>query len=190
MATIAAHLSVEALRERYVSSSNAREARHFQTIWLLAEGHTVAEVATMTAFGVRWIEQLAARYNTQGPEALGDLRRRNGSSASILKAELLEKLRERLQEPPDDGGVWTSPKVAAWMARELGLEKVGAQRGWEALKALRWSIQAPRPKNPKSATPEEAQAFKKSSPTPSPRKPRNTPTSRSRSSRPTSIGSA
>jgi hypothetical protein len=32
MATIAAHLSVDALRERYVSSSNAREARHFHAI--------------------------------------------------------------------------------------------------------------------------------------------------------------
>ena len=37
MATIAAHLSVDALRERYVSSPNAREARHFHTIWLLAK---------------------------------------------------------------------------------------------------------------------------------------------------------
>jgi hypothetical protein len=38
MATIADHLSVDALRERYVSSSNAREARHFHVIWLLAQG--------------------------------------------------------------------------------------------------------------------------------------------------------
>ncbi len=36
MVTIAWHLSVDALRERYVSSSTAREARHFHTIWLLA----------------------------------------------------------------------------------------------------------------------------------------------------------
>jgi len=38
-----------------------------------------------------------------------------------------------------------SPKVAAWMAGELGLERVAPQRGWEALKAVGWSIQAPRP---------------------------------------------
>jgi hypothetical protein len=68
MATIAAHLSVEALRERYVSSSNAREARHFHTIWLLAKGHTLGVVAEMTSFGQRWIEQLAARYNESCPQ--------------------------------------------------------------------------------------------------------------------------
>jgi len=173
-----------------VSSSNARLARHFQTIWLLAKGHGVAEVSRMTSFGARWIEQLAARYNAEGPDSLGDLRRRNGTSATILKPELLDKLRERLQEPPSDGGVWTSPKIAVWMAQELGLAKVCPQRGWEALKALGWSIQAPRPKNPKSATPEEEAAFKKNARTPSSRKRKNTPTGPSKSSQATSIGSA
>ena len=72
MAAIVAHLSAEALRERYVSSSSAREARHFQTIWLLAKGHSMGEVAEMTSFGQRWIGQLVARYNAEGPEALGD----------------------------------------------------------------------------------------------------------------------
>lgn len=144
MATIAAHLGVDALRERYVSSSNAREARHFHAIWLLAKGHTLGDVAEMTSFGQRWIEQLAARYNAEGPESLGDLRRRNGSSARVLKPELLDKLRLRLKEPPDDGGLWTSGKVAAFLARELGLEKVAAQRGWEALKACGMSIQGKR----------------------------------------------
>ncbi|MGC1862936.1 MAG: winged helix-turn-helix domain-containing protein [Methylocystis sp.] len=190
MTMIAAHLSVEALRERYVSSADVCEARHFQTIWLLAKGHSVGEVAEMTSFGCRWIEQLVVRYNAEGPESLGDLRRRNGATASVLKAEVLDKLRVRLKEPPDDGGLWTSAKVAAFIARELGLERVAVQRGWEALKACGMSIQTPRPKNPKSASPEEAAAFKKSCRTPSPRKARNIPNGRSRSSRATSIGSA
>ena len=102
------------------------------------------------------------RYNAEGPEALGDLRRRNGAPATILKPDLLAKLRLRLDDPPPDGGLWSSRKVAAWMAGELNLTSVAPQRGWEALKAIGWSIQKPRPKNPKSATPEEAAAFKKS----------------------------
>ena len=35
------------------------------------------------------------------------------------------------------------------------------QRGWEALKAIGWSVQKPRPRHPASATPEERAAFKK-----------------------------
>ena len=105
MAQGAAHLSLADLQTRFVISEDAREARHLHTIWLLAKGHTVAEVSEMTAFSVRWIEQLLARYNAEGPTALGDLRRCNGSAPSMLKPELLEKLREQLSQPSVDGGV-------------------------------------------------------------------------------------
>src|SRR3954447_4095158 len=87
------------------------------------------------------IAALLARYNAQGPQALGDLRCRNGTIPSVLKPDLLDKLKARLLEPPPDGGLWTSPKVAAWMAGELGLAAVLPQRGWEALKAIGWSVQ-------------------------------------------------
>jgi transposase len=118
-------------------------------------------VAEITSFGLRWIEQLLERYNAVGPVALGDLRRGNGGKPSVLKPELLERLGARLDQPPPDGGRWTSGKVARWMADELGLEKLAPQRGWEALKALGWSIQKPRPRNPKAATEAQQEAFKK-----------------------------
>ena len=190
LTTIFAHLSVAALRDRCVPSSDARQGRHFRTVWLLAKGHSVGEVVELTSFGRRWIEQLVVRYNPEGPESLGDLRRRNGATASVLKPEVLDKLRVRLKDPPDDGGLWTSAKVAAFIAREPGLEKVAAQRGWEARTTCGMSIQTPRPKNPKSATPEEVAALKKTSKPPSPKKRRSAPTGQSRSLRATNIGSA
>ena len=75
-----------------------------------------------------------------------------------------------MKSPPDDGGVWTAKKVAAVMAAELGLAQVAEQRGWEALRAIGWTIQRPRPQHARAATPEERDAFKKSSPRPSPRR--------------------
>ena len=108
MATVCDHLSVEELEERFVGCQDAAASRHFQVIWLLARGHTVSQVSATTAFGERWIEQLLARYNAEGPEALGDLRRRNGAPATILKPGLLARLRDRLGEPPADGGLWSS----------------------------------------------------------------------------------
>src|SRR5215212_3710611 len=130
-----------------------------------------------------------ARYNAHGPQALGDLRRRNGTSPSVLRPDLLDKLKARVRESPPDGGLWTGPKVAAWMAGELGLAAVLPQRGWEALKAIGWSVQKPRPRHPASATPEEREAFKKSWSRPSPRGGRSTRASRSRSGPPTSTAS-
>src|SRR5918997_5763436 len=160
MARIVDHLPVEELEARYRASHDATEARHLQAIWLLAQGRTVLEVAQVLAFVPRWVEQLAARYNASGPEALGDQRRRNGRPASLLTPELLAALAGRLERPPEDGGGWSGPKVAAWMARRLGLRKVHPQRGWEALKRIGWSPQAPRPRHARAGGPEEQAAFR------------------------------
>ena len=97
-----------------------------------ARGHTVSQVSETTTYGERWIEQLLARYSAEGLQALGDLRRRNGASATILKPEPLAKLRGRLRAPPPDGGLWSSRKVANWKAGELGPISVTPQRGWRA----------------------------------------------------------
>ena len=189
MAYIADHLSVEELGWRARTSPEACAARHYQVIWLLAQGRVLSEVAATTGFAQRWLEQLASRYNAFGPDALGDGRRRNGSRPRLLTPELLDGLRTRLETPPPDGGVWTTPKIAAWMARELGHVSVRPQRAWEALQAIGWSLQAPRPKNPAAASPQEQAAFKKNSPRRSPRKRRAIPAARSRSSAPTNIAS-
>jgi|TARA_Y100000310_G_C20548280_1_gene746709 transposase len=189
MARVATHLSVSELEQQYRAAKEAAAARHYQAIWLLAKGHTVPEVAEMTSFGRRWLEQLLSRYNARGPSALGDQRRHNGRAPSILKPALLERLKPRLETPPPDGGLWTGPKVAAWLADELGLEKVAPQRGWEALRAIGWTIQVPRPRHPRAATAEEQEAFKKSSPQWSGRKPSASRRSSSRSSPATSTGS-
>lgn len=189
MAHIAEHLSVEELGRRARTHGNACAARHYQAIWLPAQGHTVAEVAAVTGFVSRWLEQLARRYNEFGPDGLGDRRRSNGATARLLTPELLDRLRTCLEIPPSDGGRWNTTKIAAFMAQELGLASVYPQRAWDALQAIGWSIQAPRPKNPAAAGPEEQVAFKKNSPTPSPRKRRATPDDPSPSSARTSTAS-
>jgi len=190
MGRIVEHLPVEEVEARCGAARDATEARHFQAIWLLAQGRTFLEAAEVLAFAPRWVEELAARYNASGPDALGDRRRRNGRAASLLTADLLAALAKRLRAPPDDGGVWSGPKAAAWMARHLGLERVHPQRGWEALQRVRWSIQAPRPRHPRAATPEQRAAFKRGSARRSPAPGRPAPTGRSRSGRRTSTASA
>jgi transposase len=161
MVAVAGHLSLEGLEQGYRTARDGTTARHFEVIRLMAKGHSTADVSELAGFGIRWIEELVVRYNSLGPGSLGDLRRHNGKPASLLTAPVLAALRLRLDQPPDDGGVWTSKKAAAFIAAFHGLSSCSAQRGWEALKAIGWSIQVPRPKNPQGATEEERQAFKK-----------------------------
>jgi transposase len=190
MARIAGHLSVEELEARYRAAQDVTEARHFQAIWLLAQGRTVLEVSEVLAFVPRWVTQLAARHNAAGPEALGDRRRRNGRAASLPTEAVLAALAERVRTPPEDGGLWSGPKVAAWMARRLGLARVHPQRGWEALRRIGWSPQAPRPRHARAATPEQRAAFKGGSRRRWRGPRRRIPTAPSRSGRRTSTASA
>ena len=55
MAHVADHLSIEDLEQRYRACEDACSARHYQTIWLLAQGHTVPEVSALMSFAPRWI---------------------------------------------------------------------------------------------------------------------------------------
>src|ERR671916_159210 len=80
---------------------------------------------------------------------------------------------------------------AIWLlARRLGLAQVRPQRGWEALKRIGWSVQAPRPRHARAATPEQRAVFRGGSRRRSPRPRRRTPIGRSRSGPRTSTASA
>src|SRR4051812_23884924 len=116
MVRIVDHLPLEALEARYRAARDATEARHYQAIWRLAQGRTVLDVAEVLAFVPRRVEELAARDNAFGPAALGAQRRRNGRAASLLSEDVPAALAERVRTPPEDGGLWTGPTVAAWIA--------------------------------------------------------------------------
>jgi hypothetical protein len=59
MAHVADHLSIEDLEDRYRSCVDACSGRHYQTIWLLAQGHPPAAVRDWLAYDGR---SLSATY--------------------------------------------------------------------------------------------------------------------------------
>src|SRR3712207_9422336 len=124
MARIVEHLPVAELEARYRAARGVTEARHYQAIWLLAQGRTFLEVAEVLAFVPRWVERLAARYNAFGPEALGDRRRRNRPTASLPTPEAAFLLAERLEPPPAGGRLWGGSQGSALRAGESCLAGV------------------------------------------------------------------
>lgn len=154
MVRIVEHMSLEDLRTAYAAAEVSTKARHLHAILLLSEGHSVAETARIVGFAQRWVEEILSRYNQRGPAALGDQRRRNGARPRVLTPDLLERLRLRLQTPPDDGGDWTSRKVAEEIARAIGRPSVAPQRGWDALQALGMGRTAATARNRKADEPE------------------------------------
>ena len=126
--TLIAHLSTAELGQRYRAARQPIERSHLQIVWLLSQGRSEREVALATGYGRRWIAEIVRRYNTGGPCGLGDRRNQNAGAAPLLPEEDEAALKVILTEPPADGGLWTGPKVAAWMTARLG-RKIWPQRG-------------------------------------------------------------
>ena len=158
---IQAHLSEDELETRYRRAKDPVVRSHWQIIWLLAQGLASAQVAAVTGYTVNWIRTMARRYNQQGPAGLEDRRHRNPGAVGLLSPAQRQALSAALEQPPPDGGIWTGPKAAAWMAATLG-RRVHPQRGWEALRRLGWTSKVPRPRHVK-ADPLAQAAFKKTS---------------------------
>jgi transposase len=157
------HLNSNELENRYRKAHDPVLRSHYQIIWLISEGKSTTQVMEVTGYSRGWIQQLARRYNSDGPEALGDRRHLNpgAKERALLTEDQQEELREALKKPPPDGGMWNSPKVGEWIERRTG--KVLSQkkhRGWEYLKRLKQSPKSPRPHHQK-ANNHEQEAFKK-----------------------------
>src|SRR5207253_10266670 len=112
---LAAHLSPAELGQRYRAARSPVERPHLQIVWLLSQGRGEREVAQVTGYGRRWVGEVVRRYNEEGPDGLGDRRRGNAGARPLLGAEDEAALKAALAEAPSDGGLWTGPKVAAWM---------------------------------------------------------------------------
>jgi len=157
------HLSSEELEGRYRKASDPVLRSHYQIVWLISEGKSTSRVMEATGYSRGWIQQLARRYNADGPEVLGDRRHRNPGARerALLDADQRRELSEALKKPPADGGTWNSRKVGEWIEDKSG-KKIASkkQRGWEYLKRLGQSPKVPRPHH-KKADLHEREAFKK-----------------------------
>src|SRR5919199_5648282 len=107
---IVPHLSSEELEDRYRKARDPVLRSHYQIVWLIGQGKTTTQVMEVTGYSRGWIQQLARRYNADGPEALGDRRHRNpgAKERALLGAEQQQELAQALRKPPEDGGMWNS----------------------------------------------------------------------------------
>lgn len=152
------HFDIDELEANYKACKHPIEKPHWQMIWLVAKGKNAIEVAEVTGVGAAWVRKLVKRYNLEGAKGLEDRRKNNGNDP-LLNEEQQERLREALKGEPPGGGLWNSPKVAAWILNETG-QKVGRQRGWVYLKRMGFSLRRPRRRH-SEADEDEQECFQK-----------------------------
>lgn len=157
--TVQTQLTTEELHERYRSATDVVERTHWHILWLIKEGRTPGEIASMLGYTARWVRTIVQRWNKEGEQGIRDQRLIQPGAPCLLTTEQQQELDEALDQPPADGGLWSGPKVAAWMAQRLG-RPVDPRRGWDYLQRLGRSTRVPRPQHEESDQATQ-QAFKK-----------------------------
>jgi transposase len=160
---LASHLSPDELKARYRQATDPVARSPWHILWLLAQGQSTEEVARHIGYSKKWIYAVVRRYNAEGPDGVGDRRHANRGGTPLLSQAQQAELRAALAGPAPDGGLWSGPKVAGWMATKLG-RKVPPPRGWEMLQRLRYRSYAPRPRHDRS-DPQVQVQFKTALPT-------------------------
>ncbi|MDY6936963.1 MAG: helix-turn-helix domain-containing protein [Cyanobacteriota bacterium] len=132
------HLTVSELKARYRHVKDTTEARRWHLLYLIAQDWTIKEAAQVVDLNYDYAKQIVRRYNREGPDsAINRSKLRRTSSRSLLSPEQQAELALALQKPAPDGGRWSGPKVAEWIAKRTGRKRVWPQRGWDYLCRLK-----------------------------------------------------
>jgi transposase len=139
--TLRPHLTTDELYRRYRACRRPQEKLRWRALYLISGGELANHAARRVGRSSGRVSDLARRYD----EAARDL------DATLRAA-------------PADGGLWTAPKVAAWIAERTGAP-VDASTAWRTMRRLDFTLQVPRPRHRGAASAAEQATFKKSSPT-------------------------
>lgn len=161
--TLANHLSSEELKARYQSSSDPVESRRWHLLWLLSQQWYLLDAAVSIGVSYSYARKGVYAHNKDVQTIANGRRGRQMTSRALLNAAQMAELEQALQAPPADGGLWSGPKVAQWIASQTGREHVHPQRGWDYLQRLNDSGQRPRPHHA-NAEAEAQAALKKTCP--------------------------
>jgi transposase len=177
---VEAHDTPEALADLIRSETRARVARRLMAVRLAMTGRTAVAIAAEVLLSERQVYAWVARYNADGAGGLVD--REGRGRKGPLSAADEERLKDRLRAGPTEAdGVCA---LRGEDVRRILRDEFGAARSLQAvydlLHRLGFGPLRPRPRHP-AADASAQGTFKKASPAASPRPPRPTPASASRS---------
>src|SRR5215472_15602235 len=69
--TVQTELTTEELHARYRSTPHPVERTHWHILWLLKDGHTPDEIASILGSTARWVRTIVQRWNRAGSQAFG-----------------------------------------------------------------------------------------------------------------------
>lgn len=155
------HLTTKQLAAAARKCDDADKRTRIEAIRLVSMDWDFVRVGEALDFQRGWVRTLVKRFNESGLAGLDDGRGSNAGREPLLDKDGMAALRDALAGPAPDGGLWSGPKVRAWISKRLG-KPAGKRAGWRALQRAGFSLQRPQTRHA-SADVEAQDEFKKKS---------------------------
>jgi transposase len=130
------HLSLEELKQKIRRCRETVARQQLRVIYWIMQGYTQKSVAEKTGYSAAWVHAIVQRFNAGGVGALRDHRKENPGRPYRLSHEVREEMRVLVSKPPQLGGMWTGPKLVAWVRERTNDQNIDNKRGWEWLKQM------------------------------------------------------
>lgn len=136
--TILPHLSNQALWAHHEAEAHPRRRKFWHLIWLIqAKGMLAEGAADVLGRKPSWASKWVRLYNELGPSAFAKKtpKPRNEKVKASMRKELGKALSAAVPEEIG-GGLWSGPKVGAWLLWRYQL-RVSKDTEWRLLKKMR-----------------------------------------------------
>lgn len=158
------NMSISRLRKMEQNEKNPKAKMILLACIAKKEGHALKDIAKMLNKPYNTVRDWINRISKEGLKRRYDIKQKGAECK--LDDKQIKKLLKTLYKGPKATGyesnLWTLRLINMYIKKEFNVD-YHDESIWQLLRRLGCRPIVPRPHNPKSATPEEREAFKKSS---------------------------
>ena len=156
-------VSLKHLQQLYAAEKKAKPKLRLLCAICRKEGDSLDEVTARVSMKRRTVHEILRRFDDRGIEGKDSIKQ-GGRPCQMTLAQRKELAQKLQRGPPNnESGLWTTKEVQAFIKKKYGITYVHTHV-WEILKAGGFSLQKPRNRHYKAATPQVKADFKKKLP--------------------------
>jgi len=153
-------ISLQKLRNAYEIEQNARAKVRLLCAIHRKQGERIDAIMRMANLSKSTVHDILHRFAERGIAGKDGIKQ-SGRPCQLTLAQRKDLAKRLLRGPPnDESGLWTTKEVRAFIKEKYGVEYAHAHI-WLILKAGGFSMQKPRNRHYKAATPQVKADFKK-----------------------------
>ncbi len=156
-------VSLKQLQLLYANEKKAKPKLRLLCAICRKEGGSLDEITARVSMKRRTVHEILRRFDERGIEGKDSIKQ-TGQPFHLTLAQRKDLAKRLLHGPPNnESGLWTTKEVRAFIKDKYGVEYTNTHV-WEILKAGGFSLQKPRNRHYKAATPQVKADFKKKLP--------------------------